>query len=89
MTRAMFLLTAMLAFLSFGVSAESTWGEEQDDEPKTFHQLDLNGDGKLEESEVLEVQDDHDFEGVEFDTLDEDDNGEVSNDEWDEYFRQD
>jgi len=89
MTRVIFLLTAMLAFLSSGVSAENVWGEEQDDEPKTFQELDMNGDGKLDKSEVMEVQDDHDFEGVEFDTLDEDDDGEVSNDEWDGYFSQD
>jgi Ca2+-binding EF-hand superfamily protein len=79
------LLALMTTFASAGVLAQDLL-EEEDDRAKSFERLDVNNNGFIDEDEIFQVQDDHDFEGVEFDTLDEDENGKVSEQEWDNYF---
>lgn len=59
----------------------------------SFDKYDQDNDGVLEETEVMDVNDkneqDHlDFTGVEFENLDEDNDSEVSREEWKEYYSQ-
>ena len=84
MNRMIIFLMALFAAMSAGALDIR---EEKDDPPMSFDTLDQNGDGVLEEMEVMVLQDDNDFEGVRFDTLDENDDSEVSDEEWEEYFR--
>lgn len=80
------LIALMTMFASAGIFAQDLL-EEEDDRAKSFEQLDQNSNGYVDEDEIFQAQDDHDFEGVEFDTLDEDEDGRVSEQEWNNYFR--
>lgn len=56
----------------------------------SFDTYDKNNDDRIEEAEVMSVNDNKgvDFGGTAFDTLDENSDNEVSRDEWKEYYSQ-
>ncbi len=87
MTRATLLVAAVFTLMSSGVAADITRDTSGPDEPKSFSELDVNGDGSLDEAEVVEAQDPYTVGGVDFDSIDQDGDSEISNDEWDRYLR--
>lgn len=87
MNRSAIIIGIIAAALSANIFAADIGHEYEDDGAMSFQTLDQNNDGVLEEMEVLNLQDDHDYEGAEFENIDEDGNSEITEDEWNNFFR--
>lgn len=86
--RASILLTAAIAYLSAGAWADMT-GPTTGIEPKTFDEYDGNGDGVLEESEIMEANEGYAFPGeTEFHHVDKNDDDQITREEWLEHFEE-